>query len=470
MSEGKKVKNADDLLQNSMDKTIRRGRELIIDAINIGISSVAPSSVVGNRVRHSGNSLEIMDAYGLVHSFDLSGYDGIYVVGFGKYISFFAEAIEMKLGDIILDGVVLDAKRYAHGRPKKIKVLRGSHPIPSDDNIAAARYIIDFVEGLPTDAFVLALVMGGASALFSYPIEPITINDLVEATKTMLMEGLDIYDINTIRKHISNIKGGKFAEVVYPRKLVGLVISDIPGDNISFIGSGPTSPDPTTYQDAHRIIQRYNMEEKLPESVIQVINRGVRGEISETPKPESKIFKNVDNFVIANNSLALRTIHNYFRSKKIECLLLTDRLRGEAREVGKALGSIIYSYPELNSRSKPTAIICGGETMVTVRGHGKGGRNQELALSVAIELNGILKSRKIVFASIGTDGIDYIEDVAGGIVDKFSYERAKKEGIDPLLCLENNDSYTFFKTLNDHIITGITGTNVADIMIGIHLD
>ncbi len=386
----------------------------------------------------------------------------IVVVGFGKASYQMALACENVLNKVIKAGAVIVPKGSIKDcRLKKIKILEGTHPIPTELNVNSAKELLSLTESLNSNDLVLCLISGGGSALFTYPAKGVTLRDEQEMTKLMLAEGLTIQEINCIRKHISDVKGGQFARHIYPAKVISLVLSDVVGDELSSIASGPTSPDPYTFEDVYSLFEKYHILEKVPENILNRIKQGVDGKIPDTPKRDDRIFSKVTNIVVANNTKALQAMANKAKSLGLKTMILTSYLEGEAKEVGKVIGSIGKQILNQNVPLRPPCIIfLGGETTVTLRGNGRGGRNQEMALSFALAIKGLPHIR---FVSIGSDGIDGNSDAAGAIVEGCTIEKALGRGLDPLKFLENNDSYTFLKQLGCLIMTGPTGTNVNDL-------
>ncbi|MEM2088705.1 MAG: MOFRL family protein, partial [Thermoproteota archaeon] len=290
-----------------------------------------------------------------------------------------------------------------------------------------------------------------------------TLEEKKTATDILLKSGAEIKEVNTVRKHLSSVKGGQLIKFLKPAKVVSLILSDIVGDPVEYIASGPTSPDPSTFRDAYNIILKYDLMGKLPRSIVERIERGVRGEIPETPKPGDEVFKNVKNIIVLNNMKALTAMERKAAELGYNTLVLTSFMEGEAREAGRFLCAIIKQIAVYDSPvKKPACLIVGGETTVTVKGRGKGGRNQELTLSVLTNCNGL---KNFVFVSIGSDGIDGYTDAAGAIADFSTLENAFNKGLNPEVFLEDNDSYNFFKQTDDLIFTGPTGTNVNDFTI-----
>lgn len=382
------------------------------------------------------------------------------VTGFGKASCRMAAAVEETLGtDMISRGLVVTKYGHINGRHgglKKIKACEAGHPIPDGNGLRAAGEIINLLRDADERTLVLCLVSGGGSALFVSPYNGITLHEKQEITDLLLRAGADITELNAVRKHISAVKGGRLAEIAYPAGIVSLMISDVIGDKIDVIASGPTAPDTSTYRDALDVINKFNLAGRAPAAVMDVLNRGGAGELPETPKEGNPVFSKVVNTVIGSNRRALEAAERKALSLGLDAEIISYELTGEAREAGKRLAEKAVQY------SGPKCLISGGETTVTVRGKGKGGRNTELALSFAMEIEGI---DGITLLSAGTDGTDGPTDAAGAIVDGRTVAKAKSMGLDPAEFLENNDSYNFFRKTGSLLITGPTGTNVMDVQI-----
>lgn len=390
---------------------------------------------------------------------------GVRVIGFGKASASMALGIEEVLGDLVVDGVVIVPKGSNVPRLRRVKVLYGSHPVPDESTLSSTRELLNTCSRRGEDDVFIVLISGGGSALFEIPAGPITLDDLRKTTSLLLKCGADIKEMNTVRKHISMVKGGRLAEYLYPATTISLVLSDVVGDPVEFIASGPTAPDTTTYSDAISILKRYNIWDSVPESVREVLIKGLKGELPETPKPGSPIFEKVVNVIVASNYLSLKAMESKARELGYNPLIITSMMEGEAREVGKFIASIMKNVKNYDEPvKKPAALLMGGETTVTVRGSGVGGRNQELALSVAISIANL---DNMVFASIGSDGIDGVSDAAGAIVDGDTVARGKELGLNPFETLANNDSHTYLKKLKSAIYTGPTGTNVNDLAVAL---
>lgn len=387
----------------------------------------------------------------------------IFVIGFGKGSVQMAIGCEKMLGKRIFKGVVIAPTGVRNKKLKRIKVLEGTHPIPSEINLASTKELLSIVSEAKRDDLVICLISGGGSALFMLPADGISLEDKKVTTDLLLRSGASIEEINIIRKHISKVKGGQLLKFINEARVISLIASDVVGDPVEFIASGPTSPDSSTFHDALRILTKYNLLEKIPESVSKRIKEGAEGKIPETPKPGDKIFEKVKNIVVASNIRSLESMEAKAKNLGYNSKIISSYIQGESREVGKVLSAIVKQVMFYNSPvRKPACLIFGGETTVTVKGKGKGGRNQELVLSVMIELR---KNKNFVFASMGSDGIDGYSDAAGAVIDDTTFERALNLGLNPEKYLENNDSYNFFKPLGALIFTGPTGTNVNDFIV-----
>ncbi len=379
------------------------------------------------------------------------------VIGAGKAAASMALAVEQHWpADAPLDGIVIT--RYAHGLlTNRVTVVEAGHPVPDESGEMAAKRIFDGVKRLSKDDLLLALVSGGGSSLLSLPVATISMADLKAVTKELLQCGAMIQEINTVRKHLSVVQGGRLAAACKAR-ILALVISDVTGDDPTHIASGPCAPDPTTYQDALDILGRY--ECKTPKAVQDTLERGVRGELAETPKPGDKAFAKTENRVIATAQLSLQAAAKFFEANGVRAVILGDSVTGEAREVAKvyaALAREVKAYGQ--PWPPPVALISGGECTVTVRGNGRGGRCAEFLLSLVNDLKG---TEGIHAIACDTDGIDGTEDNAGAIAAPDSFARAAKLGLRAGQLLENNDGYGFFSALGDLVVTGPTRTNVND--------
>lgn len=453
-----KIKNRSEILSNAESNLNREARRIALDAIEGAIESVDPKRLIKSKVALSNGRLIVNGKL-----FDLKSFRRIFVIGGGKASGYMAEAIEEILGERISDGIIVTP----HGTAKNIKtkivrVHEASHPVPDKTSVEGAKKIIELVEKAEESDLVICLISGGGSSLMVYPRDEISLEDKRKVTEILLKCGANINEINTVRKHLSKFKGGQLARSIYPATLISLVLSDVIGDPLDVIASGPTVPDSTTFKDAINVLKKYNVWETIPNSVKDLLINGEKGLVEETPKG-GPFFRNVHNFVIGNNRIACLSAVNHLREMGLNTLLLTSYMEGEARIIGLTISSIAKEIASSgNPIRRPAGIVMGGESTVTVTGKGIGGRNQEIALASSIGISGL---EGVVVASISTDGVDGPTDAAGAIVDGNTIARSKTMGLNPEEYLHNNDSYTFFKKLRDLIYTGPTGTNVNDITV-----
>lgn len=385
------------------------------------------------------------------------------VVGAGKAAMTMAAALEQCFpnasfeGEVVVPHGYIDSFRDQLARPKAIKVSEGGHPIPNINSKRAAERALSVAKDCGRNETLIVLLSGGASALWSTPIKGLSLQDIRTVNQMLLQSGADIHQLNTIRKHLSAIKGGRLAEAAWPGHVVTLAVSDVIGDDSSVIGSGPTVGDPTTWQDAADIVQRLDLQ--LPTAVHQYLQLGIEGGLPDTPKPNTKLLQQCVFRLLASNADALKAAEVAAQNMGYEVVSVDHNVCGEAREVGAAMAQRVL-------RLKPgQCFIWGGETTVTVRGNGKGGRNQELALAAACVLEGA--SLDAVLLSGGTDGIDGPTDAAGGWVTPDTVPMALAHGVDPHVALEANDAYNCLRASRQLLITGPTHTNVMDVGIGL---
>ena len=378
-------------------------------------------------------------------------------VGAGKAAAAMALAVEQHWPAAApLDGLVIT--RYRHGLlTNRIKVIEAGHPVPDESGEKAAQEILRRTKTLGPNDLLLALISGGGSSLLSLPAEGVGMDELKATTRELLRCGAPIQDMNTVRKHLSAIQGGRLAAACRA-PVLALIISDVTGDDPTHIGSGPCAPDPGTYQDALELIARYGVS--APAAVMAHLGRGARGEIAETPKPGDKLFGRVENRVVASAQGSLQAAAAYFRAQGIAPVVLGDSVTGEASEVAKVYAALVRQIRAHGAPFKPPlALISGGECTVTVRGKGRGGRCSEFLLSLALELEGM---SDIFALACDTDGIDGSEDNAGAVLAPDSLARAAAAGVAAKKLLADNDGYSFFEALNDLVVTGPTRTNVND--------
>jgi len=374
------------------------------------------------------------------------------IIGAGKASGAMAKALE-DAWDGPLEGLVVT--RYGYRLPTdRLEVVEAAHPVPDEAGREAARRIFELVQGLSEDDLVLCLISGGGSALLAAPAEGITLEDKQTVNKALLASGATISEMNTVRKHLSAIKGGRLARAAYPAKVVALMISDVPGDDPSIIASGPTVPDPSTKADAIGIVEKYALD--LPENVRRALETG-----EETPKPGDPCFERVENIMIATPQASLEAAAEVAREAGVTPVILGDSIEGESRDVALVHAGIARQCAMRGQPQEPPCVlISGGETTITLKGKGKGGRNTEFLLALAIALDGL----EGVYALAGdTDGVDGSEDNAGALIDPDTLARAEKAGLNPKAMLADNDPYTFFKGIGDLLETGPTMTNVNDL-------
>jgi hydroxypyruvate reductase len=379
------------------------------------------------------------------------------VVGAGKAAASMALAVEQNWpGNAPLDGLVIT--RYQHGLlTNRINVIEAAHPVPDENGEMAAHEILKRVRTLTPNDLLLVLLSGGGSALLTLPVEGIGMEEIKTTTRELLKSGAPIQDMNTVRKHLSAIQGGQLAAAARSPALA-LIISDVTGDDPTHIASGPCVADPTTYQDALDILRRYEIN--APRAVLDHLAQGAKKEIPETPKPGDRIFVRVENRVIATAQQSLEAAAGFFTAQGIRAAILGDSVTGEAGEVARVYGALARQVKRYGQPwSPPVALISGGETAVTVRGKGRGGRCAEFLLALAVNLAG---AEGIHALACDTDGIDGSEDNAGAVLAPDSLKRAEKKKLDAASLLENNDAYGFFSGIDDLVVTGPTRTNVND--------
>jgi glycerate-2-kinase len=451
------IKNKEQLIKNGATKLNQKARALALKSLEAAVNAVDPKQIIKSKLSVKDGVLNI-DGY----SFDLKKFKKVYVIGGGKASGSMAEALEQILGTRITNGLVT----IPHGDKHKTEIIKlhaASHPVPDESGVKGTRRMLEIAEQAEEDDLVICLISGGGSSLMPLPRGKISISDKRKITEDLLKCGATINEINTVRKHISEFKGGWLAKKVYPATILNLILSDVLGDPLDFIASGPTVPDSTTFSDAIKVLKKYGLWDRAPASIREVLLDGEKGLIPETPKADDEAFKKVYNVVFGNNRVASMAACDFLKSEGLNTLLLTSTLEGEARHVGTILASVAREvFASGNPIQKPAGIVAGGETIVTVTGRGLGGRNQEIALGAALKLCGL---DGVVVASLSTDGVDGPTDAAGALVDGKTLTRAEKIGVIPEEYLAKNDSYNFFSKLGDLIFTGPTGTNVNDISV-----
>jgi hydroxypyruvate reductase len=442
----------------SLDEMRRMARVIYLEAL----SAVDPTKILKERVRIEKNCLWIKIEDNSERVFDLNKFDKIFLVGTGKSSNSMAQAIEDIFEDRLTEGVI--TTKYEHLLPlKKTKIIEAGHPIPDQNGYEGAKIIRTMLKGSGPQDLVIFLLSGGASALLPFPANGIELKEKQEVTQLLLDCGADIKEINTIRKHISRMKGGWLAKWAYPSTVIGFILSDVVGDQLDAIGSGPTVPDSSTFDEAWEVLKKYKLLNRIAPSIKNFLKLGKEGKVEESIKMGDVVFEKVYNTIIGSNIISLRAAERKATSLGLNTLILSSFIEGETREVARVHTAIAKEVISSgNPIQRPACILSGGETTVTIKGHGLGGRNQEFALAGALEINGI---EKVVLLSGGTDGTDGPTDAAGALADHTTIQRAKSMGMDPKVHLNNNDAYPFFQNLGDLLITGPTQTNVMDVRI-----
>jgi len=420
------------------------------------LDAVDPMTAMERHVRRDGNAL-LVDG----RRYELDDWQRVFVVGGGKAAVPMGTAMADILGER-LDRCVLVTK-YGHGgdmdsvssafdlSDSHVQVVEAGHPVPDGNSVRGAEAVADLVSGATAEDLVICLISGGGSALLTLPVPSLTLGDLQTATDALLRSGATIDEMNAVRKHLSRIKGGNLARLAAPANVITFVLSDVVGDPLDVIASGPTVPDTTTVADARAVLERYDIQDD-----------DIWSSLQETPKPGDAIFDQVQHVIIGSNRQAAAAAVEEARELGFQALLLSTYVEGEAREVAKVAAGLAKGVQTHGDPlSPPACLVWGGETTVTVRGEGKGGRNQELALSAALALEGW---EQVLIGALATDGTDGPTDAAGAVVTGDTVRRADELGLNPRAALEANDSYHFFEALDDLIRTGPTGTNVNDLL------
>ncbi len=434
-------------------RELRQSARLIWEA---ALNSANPATCIRNFI-------QVRDGVLTAGAKELPIQGRLIVIGAGKPSARMAQVVEEILGSAITGGLVVT--KYGHGLAlQRIKLAEAGHPIPDAAGVRAVQRTRELLRGLTKDDIVLCLLSGGGSALWPAPAEGITLEEKQEVTHLLLRAGATIREMNAVRKHLSDMKGGQLAQWAAPAHVVSLIISDVIGDALDFIASGPTAPDTTSFSDAFSIIQKYGLQ--VPEAVADRLREGVARRIPETPKPGDPIFKHVDNSIIANNRLLIDAASVKAREIGFNTLILGTEVEGEAKDIGRFFAAIAREIGRSgNPLNPPACILAAGETTVTVRGHGLGGRNQEMTLAWAISMASRPGSTQACFASVASDGTDGPTTAAGGLVDPFTCARAIELGLIPPKYLRANDSSNFLKATGDLIVTGPTQTNLMDLQI-----
>jgi glycerate 2-kinase len=443
------------LIRNGGSAPNQLARRLCLDALEETLAAIDPSENVRAWLKIREGQLIAGD-----FSIPLSGMIRIIAVGKAS-VSMFEAAVRV-LRDHVASGILVVPKNVEVPKlSSRFKVFRAGHPFPDQEGVKASEQVISSIEGMQKGELLLCLISGGASAMLPAPVDGISLEDKKNMTKQLIRSRASIHEINTVRRHLSKLKGGRLVERCRAGTILSLIISDVSGNVLSDIASGLTAPDPTTFRDAANVLKKFRLW--APRSVRLHLEQGLRGRIPETPKPSNRIFRRVKNCIIADNRMACEAARRALQESRVHAMIITSSLDMEARSLGSLLASVARESELSDSPvGGSDALILGGETTVEVRGSGKGGRNQETALSAVERIVGL---RGAIVAAFGTDGIDGNSPAAGAIIDGHSKMHATRLGLNVGEFLDRNDSYTFFRKLGDNIVTGRTGTNVGDLYL-----
>ncbi len=432
-------------------------RNSALTIFRAALDAADPRAAIHRLVQRDGHTLRVQG-----RAYDLASVKRIFVIGFGKASAAMAQAVEEICGDRIEGGCVVVKYGHANVGPTSIQICEAGHPLPDENSLRGTQKILDVLAKTREYDFVLCLISGGGSALLELPVDGVSLDDLRATTDALLRSGATINEMNALRKHLSQVKGGQLAQRT-PAPIVSLILSDVIGSPLDAIASGPTAPDSTSFADAMKVINARGIRDQLPASVLQHITRGSRGEIADTPKRDDPIFSRVQNVIIADNSIACEAAASAARERGFNTLVHSTMVQGEAREVAKEFAAMAKEIVRSGKPvAQPACVIAGGETTVTVRGDGMGGRSQEFALAAAIEIAGM---DGVLVLSAGTDGTDGPTDAAGALANGTTVARGCAQRLDADAFLSRNDSYHFFQPLGDLVTTGPTKTNVNDLMM-----
>ncbi len=445
-----------------VDEPKRTRRAQALEILGAGLAAVEPGAAVRHNltVDEGRRVLKVAD-----QEYSLDSIERIFVVGAGKAGTPMALAVADILGERLTAGVL--TVKYGHNSseplPARLNIYEAGHPVLDEAGIQATTRITNLLADLTERDLVLALISGGGSALLEQPVVGVTLADMQAVTGALLKCGATINQLNAIRKHLSRVKGGQLARLVAPARLVGLLLSDVVGSPLDVIGSGPTVPDTSTLQEAYGIIEGLGLLStgQVPPSILSHFQRGLAGEVSETPKPGDPIFERVQNVVVADNRVAAQAALAKAAKLGFNTLLLSTFIEGEAREVARVLAGVAREIQATGQPiARPACILAGGETTVTIRGEGLGGRNQELGLAAALAIEGLTD---VMIVALATDGSDGPTDASGAIAEGDTVRLARQKGLDPADYLRRNDAYHFFEAAGGLVKTGPTHTNVNDL-------
>ncbi|MBW2146669.1 MAG: glycerate kinase [Deltaproteobacteria bacterium] len=445
-----------------MEEVMLRMREDSRAIFEASIKAVSPCEAVQRHLLREDSILLLKQAGGKDERLNLDQFHRVFIIGGGKASAPMARAVEGVIGHRVAGGAVV--VKYGHGEPlERTELYEAGHPVPDEAGLAGAQRIMELLADTGEKDLIICLLSGGGSALLPLPVKGVSLEEKQEMTRLLLSCGADIRETNTVRKHISRIKGGQLARAAYPSPVVNLILSDVIGDDLDVIASGPTVPDGSSFADMMAVLEKYGLMDRAPRSIIEHMHRGLAGQVPETPKPEDPVFSSVLNRIVGSNIMALQAAAQEAAARGYRTLILSSGIDGEAREISRMHAAIAREIRATgNPLQPPACVISGGETTVTLTGKGLGGRNMEFALAAAPLIEGI---DNVLILSAGTDGTDGPTDAAGAWVDGATVTRARDLGLDHRQNLMDNNSYPFFQALGDLLITGPTRTNVMDIRL-----
>ncbi|MFX0001541.1 MAG: glycerate kinase [Candidatus Hodarchaeota archaeon] len=466
------IKNTAHLLLDNLDKNQLILRKIGLQALEKSIYAVKPKNLMERSIKIKNSKLIIQK-----DEFDLSKFKKIYIIGGGKATAEMAASLEgilLNIKDVHYEGIINIPKALETldmFKKSKISINFASHPIPNEDGLRGTKLMIKIIEKSTKNDLIFVLISGGGSALLPLPKHGISLKDLQDINSLLLSSGASIQEINTIRKHLSDFKGGNLVKKLYNSSgatLISLIISDVVGDDLEFIASGPTVPDKTTFKDALEILKKYELLNKIPQIAREHIEKGILNQKLENPKPNDKCFINIFNYLIGSVASAAQEIRTYLNNKGFKIINFSNNIIGEAREFGKSLYSIISTYIEERSdkyKNEKIALIGTGELTVTIKGTGIGGRNQEMLLNFLNIIKDTTLHYDFLIIGANLDGIEGNSKAMGALIDNYVLEQLISKKIDVEKFLANNDSNSFFKELGTEIITGPTGCNVNDLLL-----
>jgi glycerate 2-kinase len=459
-----KLQNKSKILKSNYSDSL----SLTLDAIEVGLRSVNPKSIIENSIEMDRNYLSITDYSGKQIDFDLGSFRWIYLVGAGKATASMADSFIKILRNKKVKGGCFTVPYGIKMKNKFCSITNAAHPIPDSHGVLGTRRILEILEKGKKNDMVVMFLSGGASALMPLPIDIISLGEKQDITKKLLSAGATIHEMNTVRKHLSKVKGGRLAEIINKRfRVLTLILSDVVEDKIDVIASGPTVPDMTTFQDTKNVLVKYKLwknQKLISKKLRDLLIDGISGNIRDTPKPGNPIFTNIHNVIIGNNNIACKNIKLFFEKRGIKTMYLGSSFTGKSKDLGHFLFKLVDDFPSI---STPYAFVFGGETTVDLKNKisGIGGRNQEAVLSAASRFEHLDHDIDFTISSFGTDGIDGNSQAAGAVVNPVILSRITRKGLNISKYLKNHDSNTFFNKVNSALYTKITGTNVNDVSI-----